>query len=113
MSSTLSTVNTNVKNLMNSGNSVVKSVQRGVFNSRNSNTVTISSVNVNKSIVVCTGGIGMYAYYSSGNYSYNYASSSACQLSNSTTITFSPVSQMGSAVQPGNIPIYWQVIEFY
>lgn len=104
MSSTLSTVNTNVKNLMNSGNGVVKSVQRGTTN--RIGTVTISAININKSILLINGdGITSSSYYSGGvahstsGYVYAY-------IESSTKLNI-------SGYVKDSFYLSWQIIEFY
>ena len=106
MSSTLSTVNTNVKNLMSSGSGVVKSVQRGVASSTSSSSsVTISSVNISKSIVITSGdGIGTDQNgYSTVSYAF---------LQSSTKLILShAASRSDNRIFYTNV--VWQVIEFY
>jgi len=81
--------------------SVIKSVQRGVKNLADTEiygTVTITSVNKDKSILIINN--------ECGNVSYNYASFVRAVLTSETTITFTR-----SNGSDGNY-IAWQVIEY-
>lgn len=92
---------------------VVKSVQRGTYSS--SGTVTISAVDVNKSIVIASGD-GNAAWYSySVSTEVGGRLSARVTLTNSTTLTITntvPTGVYGSD-DIGYAKISWQVIEFY
>lgn len=80
---------------------IIKSIQKGVATTAQHSTdelnVTITSVDVNKSVVIVTSGqTGGYDYYGGTAY-----------LKNSTTLT------VKNTQAYGNIQFRWQVIEFY
>lgn len=89
--------------LLNAG-SVVKSIQRGVteMTSQEKMTVTISSVDISKSLLIAVPSFG-----TSMNNALRWGISS--ELTNSTTITFK--NRYSSFAE--RIQISWQVIEFY
>ena len=105
---------TTIQNLLKGGSiSVVKSVQRGTVNRENSSAiedyynVTISAVNVNKSILIING----------KSYTGNSGAVGPClstgKILNSTTIAVSPTWIDSSPESCGYKEVNWQVVEFY
>ena len=89
-----------IQALVNRG--VVKSVQRGTTST--SGSITISSVNINKTLVV---GSGQFSYKTSASND-NYASGAFAHLESSTRLQ---VNFTGAISSVGFF--HWQVIEFY
>lgn len=112
---------TALQSLLTSGHvPIVKSVQRGTFESEGS--ITIKSVDITKSILITSGdGGGAYAYaIAIGTYSTRYGGGRAvllAHLSNSTTITVNNTrNAIGNGEGSSTLPygkLSWQVIEFY
>lgn len=85
-------------------NTQIKSVQRGtssITNGSSYTTVTISSVNTNKSLLVITGSLYNSSSTNLGDYQVDAV------LTNSTTITLTRTNATNGTTVP------WQVIEFY
>lgn len=107
--SDISSLASTIQSLINSGGiSMVKSVQRGSSSladgtsAATSTTVTISSVNTAKSILIVNSTSSLYP--KSDN---NYAIGVKGELTNGTTITFTKTDKRGA------INFAWQVIELY
>ena len=93
--------------------SVIKSIQRGTFTfnrSTNSGNITISAVNVNKSMVIFSADasisqLGMYESQTA------VSGTVGGQLTTSTNLSWQGGTGRSDLVRDGTA--YWQVIEFY
>ena len=90
-----------LKSLLSAGNSVVKSVQRGVVNisAKSTTTITISTINTNKSILIVSD-----TYMASDSNLFNIYG----EIRNATTLFFGRYSNTSFSSS-----VAWQVIEFY
>jgi len=89
------------------GGGGVKSVQRGTASVTTTNTVTISSVDTSKSVVIATvkSGTNQYSFDNA-----RWACTASTALTNSTTITLT--NGAGGNIF-GTSSVDWQVVEYY
>lgn len=83
----------------------IKSIQRGSSAGTSNRTVTITAVDVNKSIVISNCSSGLRSAY------YTASITDGCYLANSTTIQIVAGERNGG--NTANATVHWQVIEYY
>ena len=87
----------------------IKSIQRGEFQGTDiTRDITISSVDINKSILIINGGI---TQYDSGSSSDRFFAPYYASFKNNTTLTLKSSLAFGTSGSQGRCA--WQVIEFY
>lgn len=104
----IKSINTKISNTTN----IIKSVQRGVrnFTSTSSQSISISTINPQKSIVILNGGVDQNVQSSIGII---VTSATPYLLSLSSSSISIGISVYNGSSWANTLPVSWQVIEFY